>query len=105
MKTLSASAARQTLPNLLGSVLHEREPILIERRGKPVAALVSVEDLKTIEKEGSADWDELLQALPDLNVRLDNMTAMLKRERQSAKVFRKEMDRLHAQRKKLLCRS
>ena len=48
MKTLSASVARQTLPDLLGTVQHEREPIIIERRGKPIAALVSVENLETL---------------------------------------------------------
>ena len=107
MKTLSASAVRQTLPDLLGAVVHEREPVLIERGGRPVAALVSVEDFnileKVIEEESNAEWQEALKALPDLNAKLDSMATMLTREQQSVKTFREEMDRLHTQRKKLLC--
>lgn len=105
MKTLSASVARQTLPDLLGIVQHEREPIIIERRGKPIAALVSVKDLETLAGAENAALSELDDVLPELNTRLDRLIASLQQERREQQSFRKEMDRLHAQRKKLLCQS
>ena len=105
MKTLSASVARQTLPDLLGAVQHEREPIIIERRGKPIAALVSLNDLEALKGVEDTGLAELEEVLPELNDRLDQLITTLQQERRKRRAFRKEMDRLHAQRKKLLCRS
>ncbi len=105
MKTLSASVARQTLPDLLGTVQHEREPIIIERRGKPIAALVSVENLETLVGAKDVELRELDEVLPELNAQLDRLIASLQQERHERQSFRKEMDRLHTERKKLLCRS
>lgn len=104
MKTVSASAARQQLPDLLGEVTHGDEQIVIERHGKPIAALVSLEKAKAaIEGVEESEWDELAGALPELNARLDRMTATVKALLRSNRAFRKEMARLHTQRKQLLC--
>jgi prevent-host-death family protein len=105
MKTLSASVARQTLPDLLGAVQHEQEPIIIERRGKPIAALVSVKDLETLAGAEDTGLAELEDVLPELNARLDRLITTSQQEQRKRQAFRKEMDRLHAQRKQLLCRS
>ena len=105
MKTLSASVARQTLPELLGAVQHEQEPIIIERRGKPIAALVSVKDLETLAGAEDAALNELDDVLPELNARLDRLLSSLQQDRRKRQAFRKEMDRLHAQRREFLCRS
>ena len=105
MKTCSASVARQTLPDLLSAVQHGQEPIIIERQGKPIAALVSVKDLETLDKAEDTNLVELDEVLPELNARLDDLIAALQQERGKRQTFRKEMDRLHAQRKQLLCRS
>jgi prevent-host-death family protein len=105
MKTVSSSAARQNLPEFLGEVGHGKQRVVIERRGKPVAVLVSIEDLEAIEKEEGQDWDDLRQVLPELNERLDRMITTLKSLRKDNRAFRKEIDRLHTQRQKLLWRS
>ena len=105
MKTVSASAARQHLPDLLGEVTHGGEQVVIERHGKPVAALVSLEKAEAATEDmEESEWDELARTLPELNARLDRMTATVKALLRSNQAFRKEMDRLHTQRKRLLCR-
>jgi prevent-host-death family protein len=60
MLRIKASEARQDFAELLNRVAYSGERIVLHRRGKNVAALVSLEDL------------ELLKALED---RLDNQAA------------------------------
>ena len=45
MHSIGASEARNNLPGLLKQVRDGQGPILIERRGKPLAALTSIDDL------------------------------------------------------------
>jgi prevent-host-death family protein len=105
MKTVSASVARQSLPDLLGAVTHSGEQVVIERHGKPIAALVSLEKAEAGRDTEGPEWDELAQALPNLNARLDRMIATVKALLRKNQAYRKEMDRLHAQRKQLLWHS
>ena len=48
-RRIPASVARANLADVLEAVGEGRERILIERRGKPPIALVSVDDLQTLE--------------------------------------------------------
>ena len=67
MPVLDASKARQELPRTLDRVFRERERIVIKRRGKPVAALVPVEDLKFIQDlEDRIDIEDARAALADV---------------------------------------
>lgn len=45
VKKVSASEAKAQLAELVLGVAYRGDRVVIERRGKPVAALVSVEDL------------------------------------------------------------
>ena len=49
MTRLTATAVRDTLGDTLNRVAFKGERIVLERHGKPVAALVSVEDLQLLE--------------------------------------------------------
>ena len=49
MVTTTVSDARNNLPELLNRVGYGHERILLERHGKPVAAIISPEDLKRLE--------------------------------------------------------
>lgn len=60
---IGASEAKEQLSSLLARVAYGRERYIIERRGKPVAALVGVEDLERIEREGGSDSGGRLGAL------------------------------------------
>lgn len=42
MKTLPVSEARNNLPGLLDELVRSREPVLVTRRGKPVARILPV---------------------------------------------------------------
>jgi prevent-host-death family protein len=105
MKTVSASVARQSLPELLGEVTHGSEQVVIERHGKPVAALVPLQKAEAAEGTKGPEWDELARVLPELNTRLDRMIATVKALQHSNRAIRKELDRLQAQRKQLLWHS
>lgn len=62
-----ASEARRRLPELMGRVRYGGERFILERRGQPMAAVVSIEDLMRLERAeaGSespqADWEMALE--------------------------------------------
>ncbi len=60
MKRINASAVREDFADILNQVAYAGERIILHRRGKNVAALVSIADL---------------QLLQDLEDRLDNAAA------------------------------
>ena len=47
----SVADAKKNLSELMSRAAYNNERFLIQRRGKPMAALVSIEDLARIEKE------------------------------------------------------
>ncbi len=49
-RTVSVAEAKNQLSDLLNRVLYGRERIIIAKRGKPVGALVSSDDLKKLEE-------------------------------------------------------
>jgi prevent-host-death family protein len=49
-KRISAAQAKAQFSSLLAEVAHGGQHIIIERRGRPFAALVSVEDLEQLER-------------------------------------------------------
>lgn len=66
MTRLATSAVRDNLGDTLNRVAYRGERILLERHGKAVAALVSVEDLSLLEDlEDRADLAEARRALQD----------------------------------------
>ncbi len=62
-KKVSVVQAKAQLSALMAEVEHKGQHILIERRGKPIAALVSIKDLERLEAEGSASSDLPLDSL------------------------------------------
>ena len=63
MTSTTVSEARNNLPELLNRVGEGQERILIERHGKPIAAIVSLEDLSRLEAlEDAIDSAELRSA-------------------------------------------
>ena len=53
-KKLSVADAKKHLSEIMSRVAYNNERFLIERRGKPMAALVSAEDLAHLERESQA---------------------------------------------------
>lgn len=61
MTTTTVSEARQNFPELLNRVGYGQERIVIERHGKPVAVIISPEDLQRLEALEDAIDSELLK--------------------------------------------
>jgi len=77
--TLNAARARERFAEALNRVGYAKERVVIERHGKPVAALVPIEDLETIraledridleaaravlKKRGARPWADVKAAL------------------------------------------
>ena len=47
---IGATALRNQIGDLLARVIYRKERVIVERRGKPVAALIPLEDLHLLEK-------------------------------------------------------
>ena len=74
----SVADAKKNLSELMSRAAYNHERFLIQRRGKPMAALVSVEDLAQLEQEATApkgllaavgawgDFDNLEQIIEDI---------------------------------------
>ncbi len=68
MIEVSVSEVRERLAELLGQVEHAHEQVTITRHGKPVAAIVTMEDLAFMESAEDAFWRKQLDdelARPD----------------------------------------
>ena len=63
---MQASKARDTFSETLNQVAYKGTRIMLQRRGKPIAALVTVEDLELLEKiEDRLDLEAARVALKD----------------------------------------
>ncbi len=50
-KRYSAQEARQNLADILGMVYYGKEPVIVEKRGRPVAVVISPEDYEILQRE------------------------------------------------------
>jgi len=66
MARLTASTARDRFSDVLNRVAYGGERVVIERRGKELAAIVSLEDLRLLEAiEDRLDVEDALEALEE----------------------------------------
>jgi len=66
MKRLGSGEVRERFADTLNEVSFGRERVIIQRRGKDVAALVPVEDLELLERlEDRLDLDAAREALAE----------------------------------------
>lgn len=66
MVRINTSEARQGLADLLNRVLYRGERIILHRRGRDVAAIVSLEDLELLERfEDQIDLQDAKKALKE----------------------------------------
>jgi prevent-host-death family protein len=67
-RTLGSSEAREVFPELVARAAYAHERVVIERRGRPMAALISVDELRLFERlleehERRSDTEAALAAL------------------------------------------
>ncbi len=84
MKTVGIAEAKAKLSELLGQVAYGGERIVLQRRGKPVAALVPMKDLARATGEKQADWLDSIVGLcadsPEVCDTLDEIVAERQQE-------------------------
>ncbi len=84
-KALSVADAKRRFSDVLGAVRHRGERFVVQRRGTPVAAIVSVDDLEALEGTGHRGVLALVGAFADarrLPAVLDEVVRTRSRQRQ-----------------------
>ncbi len=62
-RTISTGELRQRLADMLNQARYAKDRIIVERNGKPIAAIISLEDLQTYEAlEDAADIADAAKA-------------------------------------------
>lgn len=69
MARLTASKARETFSDTVNRVSYRGERIVLERRGKPIAALVPFADFERLEQLSEEEEDRLDNAAADAALR------------------------------------
>ncbi len=69
-KTMSVREARANFSDLLGLVYYTKEPVIVERKGKPFAVVISPEQYERMRREEEADW-AVLDAVAERNADQD----------------------------------
>ncbi|MDO8691737.1 MAG: type II toxin-antitoxin system Phd/YefM family antitoxin [Dehalococcoidia bacterium] len=88
-RRMSAREARANFADLLGLVYYNREPVIIEKRGRPFAVVINPEEYEAIRKERERAWaivDKVGErnADKDPDEVLQDVTAVVEAVRQEA---------------------
>jgi len=71
--TISTAAARKNFADIVNKVAYGQEPVVLTRRGREVAALVSIDELELLQQiENHIDIKDARQALSEPG---DNISA------------------------------
>lgn len=66
-RRMSSKEAREHFSDLLGSVYYTKEPVIVEKKGKPVAVVISPEQYEAFQKEEERLW-RVVDQIRDRNV-------------------------------------
>ncbi len=70
-KRMSVKEARENFSDLLGMVYYGKESVIIERKGKPMAVLISPDQYERYERQVMQRFGQVLDELHDLNAGTD----------------------------------
>jgi prevent-host-death family protein len=88
VKRMSSRDARANFAELLGSVYYTREPVIVERKGKPYAVLISPEQWEQIRQDQIDRGWAAVDAIQERNREVDpddayqDVTAIVEQVRQ-----------------------
>ena len=74
-KTITTAEARKDFANIVNTVAYGKEPVVLTRRGQEIAALISIEELRLLQKiEDHIDIEDAKKALeePGENISADD---------------------------------
>ena len=60
-RRMSAREARANFGDLLGLVYYTKEPVIVERKGRPFAVVISPEDYEVLRKQRERAWAAIEQ--------------------------------------------
>jgi antitoxin YefM len=86
-RRVSAREARTHFSDLIGSVHYGKEPVIVERNGKPFAVVISPDQYAVMERELGQAWRDI-ESLRELNADKDpdeilrDVTAVVEEVRQ-----------------------
>ena len=55
-RRISAREARANFGDLLGAVHYTKEPVIVEKKGRPYAVVISLEDYQRLQEDREGDW-------------------------------------------------
>jgi prevent-host-death family protein len=83
MLRVGVAEAKARLSELLGRVAHGGERVILQRRGRPVAALVPMQDLERATGAAQGDWLDSIVGLCADTPELCDMLDQIVKERQT----------------------
>jgi prevent-host-death family protein len=70
VRRISSREARDNFAELIGQVYYTKEPVIVERKGKPYAVLISPEQYRHLEGEREQAW-KTIEAIQERNADKD----------------------------------
>ena len=70
VRRISAKEARNSFSDLIGSVYYSKEPVIVEKQGRPFVVVISPEDYERFIRDWEADFailDEIWAKNPDVS--------------------------------------
>lgn len=71
VRRISTAAARASFGDMLNSVYYTKEPVIVEKKGRPVAVLISPDDYAAFEREREARAWAIIEAVGARNADKD----------------------------------
>lgn len=56
VKTISTAEARASFGDVVNRVFYTKEPVVVEKKGRPVAVIISPELFQRLQEEDARDW-------------------------------------------------
>jgi prevent-host-death family protein len=75
-KQVSVAELRANLSDLLGTVYYGKEPVVVERKGKPMAVLISPEQYERYQQDVMERFRQTVDELQRLNADIDPQEGM-----------------------------
>lgn len=66
VRTVSTAEARANLGDVLNRVYYTKEPVVVQKKGKTVAVIISPEAFQRLQEEDARDW-ALIEEVGGLN--------------------------------------
>jgi prevent-host-death family protein len=95
-KRMSVKEARENFSDVLGLVYYGKESVIVERKGKPMAVLISPEQYERYERQVMERFGQVLNELHTVNANTDPDEIQHDIDEAVEEVRREQYEREHA---------